>query len=110
MSHAFYSSKVVKKTRKPHSCEHCRLAIPTGSECQYDAGKFDGDFYARYSHSECAKQWVDINHCARHGEEWIPLSEMGDVYPHESFAFWKEKIISIYKLGEAMTKQEMGGE
>ena len=92
----FYNSKEVKKTRKDHKCFLCQLDIPTGSNCMYESGKYDGEFFSRYSHNECAEKWVDMNRDAYGGDDWLDFREMADVYPHDRFSDWQRRIGEIY--------------
>ncbi len=98
MSHEFYRSDTVKATRKPHRCHLCRLDIPKGTSCQYEVGKFDGDFYAVYSHFECIEYWREMNSHTFYDEEWLPFEEMREVYPHTSLRQWQHKIAKIYDV------------
>jgi hypothetical protein len=51
---ACFQSKWVKKTRKVHSCDWCGKRIEAGSATEYQAGVFEGDFFAGHLHPECA--------------------------------------------------------
>ena len=98
MSMEFYSSKDIKKTRKAHKCEHCFLSIPKGSTCLYEAGKWEGDFFSHHTHNECANEYKDINKYTDCGDEWLPLDQMQEVYPHTSFSSWVRYIGDKYKV------------
>jgi hypothetical protein len=49
-----YSSRWIKKTRKPHSCLWCDKRIETGSAAYHASGVFEGDFWSGHHHPECA--------------------------------------------------------
>jgi hypothetical protein len=49
---SFYSSYVVKKTRRDHRCEWCGERILTGSSARRAAGVYDG-FWHGVFHREC---------------------------------------------------------
>jgi len=96
MSHEFYESNDVKKTRKPHPCHLCYQDIPKGSECLYEKGKWDGDFFSRYSHNECSSKWIELNK-GENSEEWIMLDELEECRDQTmNFNQWKEHIGEIY--------------
>lgn len=63
MSWAFCDSIVVKKTKKPHTCEFCGRVIPSGSLSIYHwKGLWDGEFqnsYACYWCNENKDRFVD---------------------------------------------------
>ena len=56
----FHAETIIRKTRKPHRCEHCQSTIPAGSACWKEAGVWEGDFYAGYSHLDCLALWRDL--------------------------------------------------
>lgn len=56
----FHAETIIRKTRKPHRCEHCQSTIPAGSACWKEAGVWEGDFYAGYSHLDCIALWRDL--------------------------------------------------
>lgn len=90
------------KTRKPHRCHLCRLDIPTGTQCFYESGKWDGDMVSRWSHFECAEHWKQINDNAFYDnafydEEWLPFKEMSDVC-ELNFHQWQEMIGKKYNV------------
>ncbi len=97
MYHEFHSLRDVKKTRKNHRCFLCRLDIPKGTRCTYEAGKFDGEFYGRYSHDECSRMWSDINQDSDN-DDWLEFESMAEVYPHESFKSWQLRIGQKYNV------------
>jgi len=86
-----YNSKDIKKTQKEHQCHLCWLNIPKETPCFYESGKFDGDFFSRYSHHECAKEWCVMNKdelsC-----EWCEFRDM------ENIDEWENKIKKTYSL------------
>ena len=92
-----YNSKDIKKTRKSHSCFLCRLDIPTGIECFYEAGKYDGEFFSRYSHHECAKHWLAINRDSMYGDDWLPFEEMSEVCDW-NLKSWQQVIGTKYNV------------
>lgn len=47
-----YDCKHVK-TRKPHVCFLCGRVIEAGKEALYESGKYDGDFFRRYTCKDC---------------------------------------------------------
>lgn len=47
-----YDSKRVK-TRKPHTCFLCGRVIEAGKEALYESGKWEGDFFRRYTCEDC---------------------------------------------------------
>lgn len=49
----FYSEKT-PTARKEHECEMCGRAIKIGEKHVYQSGKYDGDFFSRRYHNECA--------------------------------------------------------
>ena len=50
----FFNSKTVR-TRKPHRCSGCNKVIPTGSQAEYCAGKYDRDFFSYYACENCQR-------------------------------------------------------
>ena len=78
----FYDRKTVK-TRKPHNCHLCPVIIPRGTSCEYEAGKYDGEFFWRYSHPECSKVWQKLNEGLSGDEDWCLL---GDVLTREELS------------------------
>lgn len=95
----FFESREIKATRKDHNCSHCYLKIPKGSKCIAVAGKNNGDFFTQRAHVECEDEYKMLNIESECGEEWLPLSEMREVYPHNRFDWWQEKIRDKYSLG-----------
>ena len=75
----FYNDIKIKRTRKTHKCFLCNLDIPKENECLYEVGKYEGDFFSRYSHNECSQIWLKLNNGLYSDDEWCELSEMG--YP-----------------------------
>jgi hypothetical protein len=65
----------IKKTRKDHRCWGCAEVIPAGSHAWYEAGKYDGDFYADYYCDNC-KSFLDEHH--DYFEDGIHYGEIGD--------------------------------
>lgn len=96
----FYRYKNINKTRKYHRCHLCELDIPKGSKCLYEAGKYDGEFFNRYSHNECAKLWSDMNSSAHYWDdnEWIPFRDMAEIYPYNKFHDWQREIGKTYNV------------
>ena len=47
-----YDCKHVK-TRKPHTCFLCGRTIESGKEALYESGKYDGEFFSRYTCKDC---------------------------------------------------------
>lgn len=47
-----YDCKHVK-TRKPHVCFLCGRVIEAGKEALYESGKYDSDFFRRYTCKDC---------------------------------------------------------
>lgn len=89
----FYNSKEIKKTRKEHKCFLCYVKIPINSNCHYESGKFDGDFFSRYSHKECSIEWNRQNREAEYGDEWGWFEDYKDGNPND----WKQKIKEVYE-------------
>ena len=73
----------------------CHLDIPKGESCFYESGKFDMEFFSRYSHNECAEKWKDMN-LGKDGEDWIAFECMTDAYPHDRFHEWQRRIGEVY--------------
>ena len=53
----FQSTAEIKATRKPHRCDYCGLTIPKGATAVKQAGKWYGDFYSAYGHTDCVQMW-----------------------------------------------------
>jgi hypothetical protein len=49
----FQSNCEIKRVRKPHTCEHCGLQIATRRPASVSKGRYDGHFYAFYTHPDC---------------------------------------------------------
>lgn len=49
----FSVSKIIKATRKPHTCEQCGTEIEVASTCHYFTGSYFRDFYSHHVHLEC---------------------------------------------------------
>lgn len=75
----FYKNKWLI-VRKEHKCHLCGIPIPKGTFCNYESGKFEGDFFSRYSHEECSKEWSRQNSEAEPGDcwGWFESQEDGD--------------------------------
>ena len=56
----FQSTAEIKATRKPHRCDYCGLTIPKGATAVKQAGKWYGDFYSAYGHTDCAHMWTSV--------------------------------------------------
>lgn len=93
-----YRNKNINKTNKHHKCHLCDLDIPKGSNCLYEAGKYDGEFFSRYSHNECHIYWQDLNSDTYSEDEWVQFRDMAEVYPHTSFQDWQRIIGAIYSV------------
>lgn len=89
----FYNSKEVK-TRKEHNCFLCNLKINIGTKVFYEAGKYEGDFFSRYSHLECSKEWNKQNKEADDGDAWGWFESVEDGNPKE----WNQKIRRKYDI------------
>ena len=80
----FYSSKTVT-TRKSHVCEYCGADIKEGETSVYEAGKYDGDFFQRYTCPICIPLKSDF-------WTWCD-GECGDIYEYFSEWVCGEKIL-----------------
>lgn len=71
---AFYSTRLVKKSRKSCNCDGCGHIMPVGSQIARTAGAYDGEFYSIAYHPECHEAEIFINHeNGWGGEEWTAL-------------------------------------
>ena len=99
MSFALYENIDIKKTRKPHPCHLCYQDIPKGFACIYEKGIWDGDFFSRYSHNECAKKWIEINDGDSGDDNWALLDDLEEFHNQPmNFKQWKEHIGGLYGL------------
>lgn len=66
---AFSTIKFVT-ARKPHKCYECSRTIPTGSEYEYTAGSWDGDFQTFKTCEQCAglRDSLSAGGCWQYGE------------------------------------------
>lgn len=68
-----YDCKHVK-TRKPHVCFLCGRVIEAGKEALYESGKYDGDFFSRYTCKDCEpltdRFWEFVD-----GETYSPIED-----------------------------------
>jgi hypothetical protein len=87
----FYNIKKVRG-RKKHKCFLCGISIPEKTECTYESGKLDGDFFSRHSHNECSREWSRQNSSAEHGDEWYWFESPEDGEVKE----WNNKIREKY--------------
>lgn len=54
----FFNSRS-RIARKEHICEACEQKIQSGEKCQYECGKFEGEFFTRYYHNDCYEVMQD---------------------------------------------------
>lgn len=60
----FSDSKIVK-TRKNHTCVFCEREFPPGTTMEHECGKYEGDFFSRYTCPDCREytpgfwEWCD---------------------------------------------------
>ena len=76
-----YSQKKVK-TRKKHKCFICHQNIPAKVECLYERGRYEGEFFSRYSHNECANAWIEFNEDAGSNDDWYELHDSDNYREH----------------------------
>lgn len=76
----FSATRAIKKTRKPHRCEHCWKIIDPGSPAVKYSGVWQGDFSSVYMHDDCEKageayaKMTDL-----WGEEWTWLHQLEEI-------------------------------
>lgn len=70
----FNEAKVIKKSRKEHTCIQCFQKIPVGNSYTNHYGLFDGDWFNTHAHNECFKLWCNLN--AAFGEDWQSVQDM----------------------------------
>jgi hypothetical protein len=73
----FYSSGMVRRSRKQHRCSECGGPVFIGESYQRSVGKFDGDLQ---THVECVccmeiRQWAEISVPCFCAAEWGSLIE-----------------------------------
>lgn len=92
----FNGIRDIKATRKAHVCEQCCKDIEAGSSAHYNAGKWDGEFYATYTHVEChaaALEFAKLNDLW--GEEWPWFQHMEDSeFEHHSWLLEHHPIVA----------------
>ncbi len=93
----FYNHYKIQRTRKNHTCFLCRLQIPATYPCQYDYGKFDGEFFSRHSHNECFEECKAQNREAD-SDEWWELDECLNNLEDGGFEKWRCMIREKYNL------------
>ena len=74
----FQSSTTIKRTRKPHACEHFEQTIEAGSPAHKISGRYE-DFYCIYTHVECEAagiEWAQNTGCW--GEEFMWLNQIDE--------------------------------
>lgn len=76
----FYGERYVM-CRKPHRCEECGRAIPSGELAMNRSGKFDGDMFSLYVCGACELTRYQIHlHEIEEGckgdETWCPNGEL----------------------------------
>ena len=98
MSQDFFESKVVK-VKVDRKCHLCHQDIPKGIACNYDCGRYCGDWFTRHSHFECTALWADINRGVLHDDyEWSPLEELEEHGDKGTFEQWQKRIRTLYGL------------
>lgn len=82
----FYESKTVK-TKRAHFCSFCERLFPVGTEMEYEHGKYDGEFFSRYTCPDCVKytpgfwEWCD-GECGNYRSDFQEyLNENGIKHP-----------------------------
>lgn len=86
------TTKIIKKSRKKHKCEHCWQEIPKGVSYTFSSGIFDNSPFAMKAHNECHKEYINHNQ-GSDNYEWFPLEECMDGFCHH-----QEYIKRTYKL------------
>lgn len=84
---AFYSTRLVKKSRKACNCDGCGHIMPAGSQIARTAGSYDGEFYSLAYHPDCQEAEIFINReNGFSGEEWMAIRAVEEREDKDSIA------------------------
>ena len=71
-----FSSREMRRTRKPRRCDECRKTIQPGERYQHEAIVFDGAFSTIDTCEACARLYDEIFHAV---EDCCELPALGDM-------------------------------
>lgn len=55
----FQNTHTIRNPRKSHRCAHCGSMIPAGLSHLMETGVWEGEFYTRRAHHDCAALWSE---------------------------------------------------
>ena len=70
----FHDSRLIKKTRKPHTCGFCAETIEKGESVVHHSGRGDGGFYSYHLCGWCEKWMNEL--MRRSGDECFDTGEL----------------------------------